>query len=368
MATPSPAKIGRNDPCPCGSGNKYKRCCMEQEAALREQWSREREACDELTRDLMEFAALHFGEELEKAWKDFEMTDFPEPLDKHEDERQIFMPYFLFHWDPSRPRGRKATKKYSGVVARAYTLERWNQLSDLERLFLEQAAAQPVSFHEVLWNQPGEHMELRDILMGGDAEVFEQSGSRGLQRGDILYTQIWNLKGYSILGCTAPIRIPPKCKAEIIGLRRRLQRKIAKQNRNLAAEDLVRYTEDIREAYLDIRDGLHAPPRLANTDGDPLVFHTLTFRIESAETAFEALAPLAVGRSKEELLEDAEFDEAGKLRSLEFDWLKKGNRKMSTWEKTILGSIRIKGYSLVAEVNSEKRAQRVRAEIEKRLR
>lgn len=21
------AKIGRNDPCPCGSGNKYKRCC-----------------------------------------------------------------------------------------------------------------------------------------------------------------------------------------------------------------------------------------------------------------------------------------------------------------------------------------------------
>ncbi len=22
------AKIGRNDPCPCGSGKKYKRCCM----------------------------------------------------------------------------------------------------------------------------------------------------------------------------------------------------------------------------------------------------------------------------------------------------------------------------------------------------
>jgi len=22
------AKIGRNDPCPCGSGNKYKRCCL----------------------------------------------------------------------------------------------------------------------------------------------------------------------------------------------------------------------------------------------------------------------------------------------------------------------------------------------------
>ncbi len=24
----SSPKIGRNDPCPCGSGKKYKKCCM----------------------------------------------------------------------------------------------------------------------------------------------------------------------------------------------------------------------------------------------------------------------------------------------------------------------------------------------------
>jgi len=31
------AKIGRNDPCPCGSGKKYKRCCLaSDEAAVRE--------------------------------------------------------------------------------------------------------------------------------------------------------------------------------------------------------------------------------------------------------------------------------------------------------------------------------------------
>jgi uncharacterized protein YecA (UPF0149 family) len=23
----APQKIGRNDPCPCGSGKKYKKCC-----------------------------------------------------------------------------------------------------------------------------------------------------------------------------------------------------------------------------------------------------------------------------------------------------------------------------------------------------
>ena len=32
------AKPGRNDPCPCGSGNKYKKCCLaKDEAVEREQ-------------------------------------------------------------------------------------------------------------------------------------------------------------------------------------------------------------------------------------------------------------------------------------------------------------------------------------------
>ncbi len=28
-------KVGRNSPCPCGSGKKYKRCCEKKEAALK---------------------------------------------------------------------------------------------------------------------------------------------------------------------------------------------------------------------------------------------------------------------------------------------------------------------------------------------
>jgi preprotein translocase subunit SecA len=26
-SAPTPGKVGRNDPCPCGSGKKYKKCC-----------------------------------------------------------------------------------------------------------------------------------------------------------------------------------------------------------------------------------------------------------------------------------------------------------------------------------------------------
>jgi len=29
-SAPGPARVGRNDPCPCGSGKKFKRCCIDQ--------------------------------------------------------------------------------------------------------------------------------------------------------------------------------------------------------------------------------------------------------------------------------------------------------------------------------------------------
>ena len=131
--------------------------------------------------------------------------------------------------------------------------------------------------------------------------------------------------------------------------------------------DLVRCQDAIRLKYLTIRDGLYTPPRLANTDGDPLVFHTLKFRIESPEEAFDALAPLALLQSKEELLEEAKFGKDGKLESIEFDWSRKGNPRIPSWDNTILGNIKIAGRSLIAKVNSANRARRLRAEIERRL-
>jgi tetratricopeptide (TPR) repeat protein len=35
MNSPAPKKTGRNDPCPCGSGRKYKACCFQEEAKFR---------------------------------------------------------------------------------------------------------------------------------------------------------------------------------------------------------------------------------------------------------------------------------------------------------------------------------------------
>jgi hypothetical protein len=368
MDTSGRMKVGRNDPCPCGSGKKYKRCCLlTKPISMDSLWARQREASDKLTRDMMRFAGRKFGEMVDEAWQDFNMSDEPDAIADRSIENQIFMPYFLFHWDPDGNSWNKHTPGKGGVVVRWYTLEKAKWLTEMDRTFLEQAATQPVSFHEVLKTEPGERIVLRDLLIGSQNEVIERSASRTLRPGDIAYAQVWNLSGVAILGCCAPLPIPPSGKVDVFALRKKLRKRIAKQNRDLTADDLIRYADDVRETYVDIRDALFSPPVLCNTDGDSIVYHTLTFRVESAEEALDALTPLAMGRSKEDLLEDAEFDEGGKLRSLTFDWLKKGNRKFSSWNNTILGSMAISRNSLVAEVNSAERAARIRAEIEKRL-
>jgi hypothetical protein len=368
MPLHSRQNIGRNDLCPCGSGKKYKHCCLKAaQASADSPWSRQREASGRLAQEMMSFARRRFADDVLDAWLDFNQDDSPSPLQDDIEEGQIFMPYFLFDWDPEAPSRPRGGQTGMGQVARSYVSMMGSRLPALESLILEQATTQPLSFYEVIRCDPGERLLLRDVLIGGETEVIERAASEQLRPGDLGYGQICKLPEVTTLGRLAPLRITPRHKAAIVGLRGKLRKKIARQQRELAASDLIRYREDIRTAYLNIRDTMRTPPRLTNTDGDPFVFHTLTFRVGSAHAAFEALAPLARGASKRELLGQAKLDEDGTLLSVEIPWLKQGNRTHKDWENTVLGHIKISGRSLVVDVNSEKRATKIRHEIEQRL-
>jgi hypothetical protein len=358
-------KTGRNDPCPCGSGKKHKHCCLTAAAPDDSPWRQQHDASGRLAQEMLTFARQNFADDVLDAWLDFNQDESPIPLEEDVDEGQIFLPYLLFDWGP-RTRRRRGSAGM-GLVAQAYLLKQGSRLAQLERLILDQATTQPVTFYEVVHCHPGDRMLLRDALIGGETEVAERTASRTLRPGDLAYGQLCRLPEVVTLGRLAPIAILPGRKVAIVGLRARLQKKIAKQNRELTAADLIRYQEEIRTTYLDIRDAMRIPPRLTNTDGDPFLSHTLTFRVGSAHAAFEALAPMAWGVSKQELLQNAELDADGTLRSAEIPWLKKGNRMQRDWDNTILGQIKISSRSLVVDVNSEKRATKIRQEIERRL-
>ncbi|MDP4096341.1 SEC-C metal-binding domain-containing protein [Paenibacillus sp. P96] len=69
------SSIGRNEPCPCGSGKKYKKCCLEQDRAL-EQMSPDGSAVS-----LEDAKMLAFWASSPSKLRDFvDMLDWPNPL------------------------------------------------------------------------------------------------------------------------------------------------------------------------------------------------------------------------------------------------------------------------------------------------
>ncbi|MEH6992692.1 SEC-C metal-binding domain-containing protein [Neobacillus drentensis] len=75
--------IGRNEPCPCGSGKKYKKCCGAKEAvSITHVIENE---IDDLQKKLLHFALNHFEEEIFNGFEEYQ--DY---FDIEEDERQFY--------------------------------------------------------------------------------------------------------------------------------------------------------------------------------------------------------------------------------------------------------------------------------------
>ncbi len=367
-------KPGRNDPCPCGSGKKYKQCCMKIEQAEPEDdflWRRIRRAIEGSPTKLLSFGSSHFGQEaLLEAW-----DEFMPPWDDEHDESftpdtphmPIFMPWFFFNWLPDPDDTSVKPEALDGrTLAQAYLAKRGRQLDPLYVRYLEQCCAAPFSFYDVLSVRPGTGFTLRDIFSGEEADVTEHSGSQQTQVGDIMFAKLARIDQITMLEACAPVMFPPTEKSAILDLRKKIHRR----NPTLTPEALKEYFYDMLGIYHDITDRLLNPamPQLQNTDGDPLLLHKLIYDLKcTQQEALDALKHLNIIEDDESILTGAEFDKKGELHVIEFAWQKPGNKKHKEWNNTILGHLRIEGATLTADVNSENRAQQFKSLMEKLL-
>ncbi len=362
-------KAGRNDPCPCGSGKKYKQCCMKTEQPQPEEeflWRRIRRAIEGSPMKMLDFSSSHFGRKaLLEAWDDF-MPWEDEPFAMDTPHMPIFMPWFFYDWlpDPHNTSVRREALD-ERTLGQAYLDKKGRHLDPFHVRYIEQCCAAPFSFYDVLSVRPGDGFTLRDIFTSEEIDVTEHAGSRQSQTGDILFAKVVKIDGVAMLEACAPMMFPPMEKSAILKLRKKMERR----NKILTAEVLREYLYDMLGVYHDITDRLLNPPmpQLQNTDDDPLLPHSLVYEIESPRAAFDALKPLCLTMTEEVLLEEAEFDTKGELLKIEFSWQKRGNEKNKSWENTILGHITIDGRRMIIEVNSENRAQKIRALIEEML-
>jgi len=359
------AAPGRNDPCPCGSERKFKHCCLPARTAEDSARLRLRAAEGRVVPELLRFTAETWGEPLMMhAWEEFwNYEDVPEDLPTTPEFEPMFIPWLVLGFVPD-PNADEVERDWpSDAIGSTWLATTEADVPDLDRGYIETACRSPMSVFAVEQVSPGRSLDLKDVLTGSRFRVLEQGASQTLRPADLLFTRVLTIEGVSIMLGAAPFVVPPRWHTRIIDWRERWFRK-----RLMTRQDLVDFDIEIRDLYFDIAGELldPTPPRLCNTDGDPIAPTTLTYRLETTvDEAFRKLAPLAQVHGEDHF--DEVRDASGCVTSANLSWVKAGNRQHKQWDNTILGTLRLESDRLVADVNSARRADRLKREIARRL-
>jgi hypothetical protein len=363
----SSSASGRNDPCPCGSGRKFKHCCLERQTAEDATRARLRSAEGRVVDALFKFTANTWGGPLiAHAWEDFWVyEDVPDDMPSTPEFGTMFIPWLVlgFVADPECDEARDDWP--AQPIGLEWLASGAATISDLDRTFIETACRSPLSAVVVEQVTVGRSLDLKDVLTGKRFHALEQNASRTLRPTDLLFTRVLTVEGASIMIGASPFVVPPRWHTHLIDWRERGFRK-----RMMRRQDLADFDIEIRETYFQIAAELldPTPPRLSNTDGDPLALTTLTYDLKTTlAEAFERLRSLARVHGDDHIDEIA-HDESGVITSAVLSWIKPGNRQHKEWDNTVLGTMRLTVGRLVVEVNSARRAARIKREIVKRLR
>jgi len=179
------SKIGRNDPCPCGSGKKYKQCHApidaEQAAAQRNL----KRAPDTLMPKLMD-ALDRFGTELPAAINQFwngqySIKDIKE-LDEHEDRgSERFLTWFAFDAvdETSRTPIQRLTADPEGL-----------ELTDTERHVLAGWSDVRLQPYKVLDVIKGHGLRVQPLFEGAELDLEDHKATKRIAAGDVLIAHL----------------------------------------------------------------------------------------------------------------------------------------------------------------------------------
>jgi hypothetical protein len=364
-------KIGRNAPCPCGSGKKYKKCCLNKTVAPPEelQYRRLSEIHDMLLPKLVAYGEKVFGAIAPQvalteflAWPDYEEGPDEATMDR---AAHLFWPWYVFNWEyfASDDVDQLVSGPEDTTIAELFLHKKKIDPKSPEGRFLTAANRSPYSFHEILSVDAGHTVNIRDVLTGREALVQERRGSEFMQKGDLIFGRAVQMDDVSMFMGLSPYKMPPRMIPEVIQFRRAF----AGRRGLLSMDDLYAWDLEIRELYWNFDQRLHSAPEVVNTDGEPMEFHKLIYDIDSAEHAVKNLANLSKTESLNDIQAAAEKDKKGNIKRATFSWSRMGNPKNPGMSNTILGTIEVEKGRLTVSVNSAQRARVVRAKIEKRL-
>lgn len=347
--------VGRNDPCPCGSGKKYKKCHMRKiqqkdEPTLAE-WN---DISQAVTEKLLSYLNRpRFGGDYFAAFELF----FPDKAGEEnpmlaQHEEIAFYDYLI-----TQHRLRSTNRN----LMEHFLEEHETHISPEERTLLRNRLASRYSLYEIQSVTPGEGMVLKDLFRNDEIEIHEESGSQQLHRWDVFGANIYKIGDqYQISGHIAFV---PRDMADWI--QAALLEEFKQYQEQGGDLDLHSFLKD--RAYLVyrwVREKGQKPLVIVNKDGDEMRWCTAYYQILDRDAVLNHVneEPMFDGPYPE----DDEEVITWQLRDFVAEEL--GYTQSEIAEPfSIFGTLRLEESQLTLEVNSEFRLEVARDYLEDRL-
>jgi hypothetical protein len=214
-------KPGRNDPCYCGSGEKYKKCHMKIDQEKEKETRQLKAAGQYLRLDLMRFArderfAAAFAAALPIYWDNYYELENADEMGQ--DEAMRFFDWFVFDFIPAEHgvtaesiSAQLDQELEEGVeislpdrrLIEIYHEEKLNDLSRYQQAVVtDWLQAEPAGVYE-LRSYQGQFLQVADYLTGAPYEVYEGGGRGLVEIGELILTRLVRVAGQLELSTTA---------------------------------------------------------------------------------------------------------------------------------------------------------------------
>jgi hypothetical protein len=334
MSSTKQSKIGANDPCPCGSGKKFKKCCRDNAVGL-----------------------IYTSNDRVSAFAKLDFFIDELMVDEEEEAYEEFWGRYLDGADELGPDlARLSNDAYDlwfafdrigddGVAAVDLFLEQAD-LSHGERAFLTSLRRSTMRLYEVDDLVPGVSMTLRDVVEGGPVTVNEGSGSKSIDRYEWVAARVVPRGPSGGAEIEAGLlHIPPLVKEATLESVRRARRTFLREHPSASTAD---FYKTLPPLFHEVWAGSllePAVPHLHNTDGEEMIVTRVHFDVVDAGSLSEALDG------------HAEFELDGEST---YRWI--GNN--SRGEPVLLGRIERREAILLIETNSVERSARGKSLLE----
>jgi hypothetical protein len=201
------ATVGRNEPCPCGSGKKYKKCCMSKDTVIDLKAYREAKAEESLRGEILKFSTgARFKDETVEAFGIYNKGGIGKALLKQEPLENIrFLDWFIHEHTLSKEQ-KPVIHLFGDLRAKSLDEDQKKLLEEWRKSWLGAFEVEAVE---------GSVVKLVDIFAGEQHVIDDQSTSEEVKAGEVIVTRMTSSWGKKKLG-GAPIILAPEAKQKLI--------------------------------------------------------------------------------------------------------------------------------------------------------